>query len=68
MSAHELAVWLTVSRRFIETQIDKGFLRVRKIRPRCIRILPQDIEAWLNRTATTQIMLNDEMPTQLVHN
>jgi hypothetical protein len=52
MSVNELAAWLHVSRRFLETQIEKGLLKVRKISPRCIRILPGDVAQWLDRTAT----------------
>jgi excisionase family DNA binding protein len=55
MSVDELANWLDVSRRFVETQIEKGYLRVRKISPRCIRILPGDVAQWLDRTATATV-------------
>jgi hypothetical protein len=55
MSVEELADWAGVSRRFLETQIEKGFLRVRKISPRCIRILPGDVAQWLDRTATATV-------------
>jgi excisionase family DNA binding protein len=55
MSVAELADWLGVSRRFLETQIEKGSLRVRRISPRCIRILPVDVAHWLEQTATTDV-------------
>jgi excisionase family DNA binding protein len=48
MKVTEVAKWLGVSRRFIEVQIARGNLRVRRISARCIRILPSDLEAWLN--------------------
>jgi len=55
MSIAELADWLGVSRRFLETQVEKGSLRVRKISPRCIRVLPGDVAKWLDQTATATV-------------
>ena len=55
MSLEELATWLDVSRRFLEFQIAKGHLRVRRISPRCIRVLPGDVADWLNKTATAEV-------------
>ena len=55
MSLAELASWLDVSRRFLELQIEKGHLRVRRISPRCIRILPGDVAAWLEKAATAEV-------------
>jgi len=55
LSLADLAAWLGVSRRFLEVQIEKGQLRVRRISPRCIRILPGDVARWLEQTATTEV-------------
>jgi Helix-turn-helix domain len=55
LSIAELAAWLDVSRRFLEGQIEKGQLRVRRISPRCIRVLPGDVARWLEQTATTEV-------------
>jgi excisionase family DNA binding protein len=54
-SVEELADWMSVSRRFLETQIEKGLLRAHKISPRCIRILPEDVAQWLDRSATATV-------------
>ena len=43
MTLDELAEWLDVSRRFLEGQVGSGRLRVRRISPRCVRVLPADI-------------------------
>jgi len=55
LSLADLAAWLGVSRRFLEVQIEKGQLRIRRISPRCIRILPGDVAQWLEQTATTEV-------------
>jgi hypothetical protein len=55
MSLAELAIWMAVSRRFLEVQIEKGHLRVRRISSRCIRVLPGDVAEWLNKTATAEV-------------
>src|SRR6516225_6339396 len=38
---------LSVSRRFLEVQAEKGRLRARRISPRLIRFLPGDVAKWL---------------------
>jgi hypothetical protein len=55
MTLDELAQWLGTSRRFLEGQINCGKLRVRKISPRCIRILPNDVARWLDQAATLEV-------------
>jgi hypothetical protein len=55
LSLADLAAWLGVSRRFLEVQIEKGQLRIRRISPRCIRILPGDVAQWLEQTPTTEV-------------
>jgi excisionase family DNA binding protein len=55
MSLEELADWLGVSRRFLEVQIEKGRLRVLRISPRLVRILPGDVAKWLDHAATSKL-------------
>jgi excisionase family DNA binding protein len=55
MTVAQLCEWLSVSRRFIEGEVNKGHLRVRKISPRCVRILPSDVARWLQRVATVEL-------------
>ncbi|SRR5260221_10601178 len=47
MSISQLCEWLGVGRRFVEMEIARGNLRVRRLSKRLIRIMPADIEAWL---------------------
>jgi hypothetical protein len=49
----ELANWLGVSRRFLEIQIAHGRLHVRRISPRCVRVLPGDVASWLDKASTS---------------
>jgi hypothetical protein len=51
MTLAGLAEWLHVSRRFLEGEINRGRLRVRRISPRCVRILPGDVARWLEQAA-----------------
>ena len=55
MSLEELADWLGVSRRFVEVQVEKGRLRVRRISPRLVRILPGDVAKWLDNAAPSEV-------------
>lgn len=55
MTVAGLAAWLDVSRRFIEGEVSRGHLRVRKISPRCVRIMPSDIARWLEQAATVEV-------------
>jgi hypothetical protein len=52
MTVQGLAEWLDVSRRFLEGEINRGHLRVRKISPRCVRVLPGDVADWLDLAST----------------
>jgi excisionase family DNA binding protein len=47
MTIKQLAEWAGVGRRFIELEIERGHLRVRRLSKRLIRIMPADIEAWM---------------------
>jgi hypothetical protein len=51
----ELCDWLGCTPRFLEREISHGHLRVRKLSSRLIRILPADIQAWLDRASTTAL-------------
>jgi hypothetical protein len=48
LSIEQLCEWAGVCRRFVEKEIACGKLKVRRLSPRLIRIMPADIEAWMN--------------------
>ena len=54
LTPKELAIWLGVSRRFIEGQVRNGHLRARKISLRAVRFLPSDVAAWLQKVSTIE--------------
>ncbi|MFY9984975.1 MAG: hypothetical protein WAK31_09455, partial [Chthoniobacterales bacterium] len=43
ISIEQLAEWAGVSRRFLEMEIERGRLTVRRLSKRLIRIMPQDV-------------------------
>ena len=47
----EAASRVGCSRRFLEKQIAAGRLKVIRLSPRCVRIRPQDLAAYLERYA-----------------
>jgi hypothetical protein len=49
----ELCEWLGCCPRFLESEISSGRLRVRKLSVRLVRIMPNDIQAWLDQAAST---------------
>lgn len=51
----ELGEWLGVSRRYIEGQVARGKLRVRKISSRLVRVMPSDVAQWLDNAATSEV-------------
>jgi excisionase family DNA binding protein len=52
MAKSELAAFLDVSERFLETEVAAGRLRAIKLSTRALRFMPKDVEAWLNSKAT----------------
>jgi excisionase family DNA binding protein len=51
----ELAELMRVSPRYIEGEVSRGALRMRRLSPRAVRFMPSDVEAWLNSKATTPV-------------
>jgi hypothetical protein len=47
LSIEQLGEWAGVSRRFLEMEIERGNLKVRRLSKRLIRITPQDVADWL---------------------
>ncbi len=47
----EAARRIGTSRRFLEQQIKAGNLRVLRLSPRCVRVRPEDLSAWMERRA-----------------
>jgi hypothetical protein len=54
-SIEQLCEWAGVSRRFLEMEIDRGNLRVRKLSKRLIRVMPKDVVDWMERASTEVI-------------
>ena len=52
LSIEQLCEWAGVSRRFLEMEIDRGHLKVRRLSKRLIRVMPKDVAAWMERVAT----------------
>ena len=52
MSKTELAAFLDVSERFLETEVKDGRLRAIKLSNRALRFLPKDVQAWLDSKQT----------------
>jgi excisionase family DNA binding protein len=48
-SPQELADFLGMSRRFIETEVSRGRLRARKLSNRAVRFFRSDIVEWLEK-------------------
>jgi hypothetical protein len=55
MSITELASWIGCSRRFLEVQVERGKLRIRRISPRLVRVMPGDVARWLDQAATEEV-------------
>jgi excisionase family DNA binding protein len=55
LTKRELAEWLKVSPRYIEGEVGRGALRMRRLSPRTVRFLPTDVEEWLNSKATVLV-------------
>jgi excisionase family DNA binding protein len=51
-SVPECAEFLNCSIKFLKDEIDRGNLRARKIGERFIRILPRDLQEWLDKGDT----------------
>jgi excisionase family DNA binding protein len=51
-SIEQLCEWAGVSRRFVEMEIERGNLKVRRLSKRLIRILPKDVADWIERSST----------------
>jgi excisionase family DNA binding protein len=51
-SIDELAEYLTATRPFLWDQIAKGKLRAVRLTPKFIRVMPDDLREWLERSAT----------------
>ena len=47
----EAANKISCSRRFLEKQIAAGRLKVVRLSPRCVRVRPEDLAAYLDRYA-----------------
>jgi hypothetical protein len=55
LTKRELADWLTVSPRYIEGEVSRGALRMRRLSPRAVRFLPADVQEWLDGKATVVV-------------
>ncbi len=55
LTKRELAEWLGVSPRYLEAEVSRGALRMRRLSARAVRFLPGDVEAWLNAKATIPV-------------
>ncbi len=51
-SPEEIAAFFGCTPKFVYKQIHEGLLRGRKFSDRMIRVLPRDLEAWLERAST----------------
>ena len=49
----QLAEYLDATPRFVRNEIAAGRLRARRLSARLIRILPADLQQWLDASATT---------------
>jgi hypothetical protein len=45
VSIEQLGEWAGVSRRFLEMEIERGNLKVRRLSKRLIRVMPKDVAA-----------------------
>jgi hypothetical protein len=52
LSKTELAIFLDLSERFLELEVQAGRLRAVKLGARALRFLPKDIQNWMDRNAT----------------
>jgi hypothetical protein len=52
LTKRELAEWLKVSPRYIEGEVGRGALRMRRLSSRAVRFLPADVQEWLDGKAT----------------
>jgi excisionase family DNA binding protein len=55
LTKRELAEWLGVSPRYLEAEVSRGALRMRRLSARPVRFLQGDVEAWLNAKATIPV-------------
>ena len=51
----QLAEYLDATPRFVRNEIAAGRLRARRLSARLIRILPSDLQQWLDASATTPV-------------
>jgi excisionase family DNA binding protein len=51
----QLADYLDATPRFVRNEIAAGRLRARRLSARLIRILPADLQQWLDASATTPV-------------
>ena len=54
-TVEKLAEYLDATPRFIRNEIAAGRLRARRLSARLIRILPADLQQWLDASATTPV-------------
>jgi helix-turn-helix protein len=47
MSIDQLAEWLGVSRRFVNYQMSRGYLRKVAFTRHVVRVLPEDVAEWI---------------------
>ncbi|MEA4895131.1 MAG: helix-turn-helix domain-containing protein [Oscillospiraceae bacterium] len=52
LSVKQAAMKLNVSEKTIRRRIDDGTLRAKKLSPRCVRIDPKDLDAFIEESAT----------------
>jgi excisionase family DNA binding protein len=52
LSIEQLCEWAGVSRRFLEMEIERGNLKVRRLSRRLIRVMPKDVADWMERAST----------------
>jgi excisionase family DNA binding protein len=54
-TVEKLAEYLDATPRFVRNEIAAGRLRARRLSARLIRILPIDLQQWLDASATTPV-------------
>jgi excisionase family DNA binding protein len=54
-TVEKLAEYLDATPRFVRSEIAAGRLRARRLSARLIRILPTDLQQWLDASATTPV-------------
>jgi hypothetical protein len=62
-SVEEVAVYIDATPKFIRHEIAEGRLIARRLSPRLIRILPGDLQRWLDEASTIVVTeAGDEYP------